>query len=68
MADKQHKNKKTESKSVKKEPVQEAIDYGIDVPALIDNIDRSISERIKRHQIALNTIEQLQKAKELRED
>ena len=65
MADKQYKNRKTGSKSVKKDPIRAAIDYGIDVPALIDNIGRSFSERIKRHQIALNTVEKLQKVKEL---
>ena len=65
MTDKQHKNRKIKNKSVKKDPVQAAIDYGIDVPALIDNIGRSFSERIKRHQIALNTVEKLQKVKEL---
>lgn len=65
MAYKLHKKSKIKNKSVKKDPLQAAIDYGIDIPALTDNIGRSISERIKRHQIALNTVEKLQKAREL---
>jgi hypothetical protein len=54
---------KTKKKSPRKDPVQAAIDYGIDIQALIDNAGRTIAERIKRHQIALNTVESLQKAK-----
>ena len=42
-----------------------AIDYGIDIPMLIDNIRRSPAERIKRHQIALNTATMLRKAKRI---
>jgi hypothetical protein len=43
--------------------IQTAIDYGIDITMLIDNINRAPSERIRRHQIALNTAEKLRKAK-----
>ena len=43
--------------------VQAAIDYGIDVQALIDNLKRTPEERVIRHQIALNAMEALQKAK-----
>ena len=42
-----------------------AADYGIDIGALIENIKRSTSERIRRHDIALNTVQELQKAKQL---
>ena len=42
-----------------------AVEYGIDVSMLIDNINRSYSERIKRHQIALNTAKKLRKARKL---
>jgi hypothetical protein len=42
-----------------------AIDYGIDISMLIDNIRRSPAERIKRHQIALNTATKLRKAKRI---
>ena len=64
MAAKQ-KKKKTKSISVQTDPIQAAIDFGIDVSALIDNTNRSCMERIKRHQIALNTAEKLRKAREL---
>ena len=65
MAAKQKISSQTSSKSVEIDPVQAAVDYGIDVSALIDNSGRSCTERIKRHQIALNTAEKLRKAREL---
>jgi len=65
MAAKQNTSRETRSKSVEIDPVQAAVDYGIDVSALIDNAGRSCTERIKRHQIALNTAEKLRKAREL---
>jgi hypothetical protein len=43
--------------------IQAAADYGIDISMLIDNIRRSPAERIKRHQIALNTATKIRKAK-----
>jgi hypothetical protein len=46
----------------KKDAIQAAINYGIDVSVLKDNLKRSPAERIKRHQIALNTAEKLRKA------
>ncbi len=45
------------------EAIQAAIDYGIDIEMLIDNIKRNPSERIRRHQIALNATEKLRKAR-----
>ena len=45
--------------------VQAAIDYGIDVSMLMANIGRTPTERIIRHQIALNTAEKLRKARHL---
>jgi hypothetical protein len=42
-----------------------AVEYGIDVSMLIDNIHRSYSERIRRHQIALITAEKLKGARKL---
>lgn len=45
------------------DPVQEAIDYGIDVDQLRDNLALSITQRLQRHQIALNTVEMLSKAR-----
>lgn len=49
----------------KPDPLQVAADYGIDVSMLADNLKRSVTERIRRHQIALNTVEKLRKAKRL---
>jgi hypothetical protein len=43
--------------------VQEAIDYGIDVAAIRDNLALTPAERLRRHQIALNTVEMLQRAR-----
>jgi hypothetical protein len=37
----------------------------IDMQMLKDNLKRSYAERIRRHQIALETMEKLQKAKRL---
>ncbi len=47
------------------DPIQVAADYGIDVSMLADNLRRSVTDRIKRHQIALNTAKKLRKAKRL---
>ena len=43
--------------------VRAAIDYGIDVTMLIDNIYRTPSERVRRHQAALETVEKLREAR-----
>ncbi|HEW79729.1 MAG TPA: hypothetical protein ENH34_07195 [Phycisphaerales bacterium] len=43
----------------------QAEDFGIDISMLIDNIKRSPTERIRRHQIALNIVEKLRKAKHI---
>ena len=59
------KNAKRRDKSRQKDPIRAAIDYGIDVSMLADNLRRSVTDRIKRHQIALNTAEKLRKAKRL---
>jgi hypothetical protein len=47
------------------DPIQAAMDYGVDVSMLADNLERSVTERIRRHQIALNMVEKLRKAKKL---
>jgi hypothetical protein len=54
---------KTKKKLRWPKEVQTAIDYGIDIYALIANLKRTPAERIRRHQIALNTLEKLQGAK-----
>jgi len=51
--------------SARTDRLKAAADYGIDIGALIENIKRSPTERIRRHNIALNTIEELRKAKQL---
>ncbi len=65
MAAKSKKNRMPKSKSLRAAEIQAAIDYGIDVSMLIQNVNRSCTERIIRHQIALNTVEKLRKARRL---
>jgi hypothetical protein len=45
------------------DPIQEAADYGIDVTALRDNLALTPAERLRRHQLALDLVHLLQKAK-----
>jgi hypothetical protein len=54
---------KTKHNRRQTDAIQAAIDYGVDVSMLIDNLKRGPAERIRRHQIALNTIEKLRKAR-----
>jgi len=42
-----------------------ARDYGVDIQMLQANLNRPVIERIRRHQIALDTFEKLRKAKQL---
>lgn len=65
MAATSKKNAKGEGTFEQTDPIKAAIDYGIDVAMLVDNLRRSVTERIRRHQIALNTAEKLRKAKKL---
>jgi hypothetical protein len=65
MAEKSNQNIRNRNKSRRTDPVQIAADYGIDVSMLADNLKRSVTERIRRHQIALNTAVKLRKAKRL---
>ncbi len=48
-----------------RDAVQEAVDYGIDVAALRDNLALPVAERLRRHDIALTTVEMLRKARRL---
>ena len=59
------KNKMPKNKSRQIDQIQAAIDHGIDISMLIQNISRGCTERIIRHQIALNTLEKLRKARRL---
>jgi len=47
----------------RKDPIRAAVDYGIDIPMLLANMARTPAERIRRHQIALETFRALRKAK-----
>ena len=46
------------------DPVQAAIYYGV-VAQFRDNLALTVSERLRRHQIALSTVEMLRKARRL---
>jgi hypothetical protein len=45
--------------------IRAAAEYGIDVTQLRDNLAMTVAERLRRHQIALNTVEMLKKARRL---
>ena len=51
--------------SEKKDELQAAADYGIDISLLAGNLQKTPAERIRLHQIALNTAEKFRKAKRL---
>ncbi|KPK42687.1 MAG: hypothetical protein AMJ65_07285 [Phycisphaerae bacterium SG8_4] len=65
MAGKSNENREFQTKSRQTDPVQAAIDCGIDIEMLVDNLQRTVTDRIERNQIALNTAEKLRKAKRL---
>lgn len=65
MVGKSNENVKGKNSTRQTGSVQAAIDHGIDVSMIVDNLRRSVSDRIKRHQIALDTVEKLRKAKRL---
>jgi hypothetical protein len=53
-------------KLLKKNPaLANAARYGVDIALLLDNIRRPVSERIRRHQAALNAIKKLRNARPL---
>jgi len=43
----------------------EARDHGVDISMLLANLKRPVIERIKRHQIALDTFQKLQNARKI---
>jgi len=63
MAEKDNHEKGCKNVSPQPDPIQAAIDYGIDVTVLRDNLGRTPAERIRRHQIALNTAKKLRQAR-----
>jgi len=52
-------------KSTQQDEIQKAIDYGIDIKMLKANLKRTVAERIRRHQAALDLVRRLQKAKKV---
>jgi hypothetical protein len=56
---KQMKNKKMYKQ--RKDPIKAAAEYGIDIEMLKANLARPLMERIRRHQIALDTYNILRK-------
>ena len=47
------------------DPACEAVDCDIDLAMLRDNLALSVAQRLRRHDIALTTVEMLQKARRL---
>jgi hypothetical protein len=45
--------------------LKEACDYGIDIQMLMDNANRTLEERLRRHQAALNAFNLLKGARKL---
>ena len=58
-----NKSIKILSPGPRKDPIHAAAEYGIDIPMLTANLARTPAERIRRHQIALETFKALRKAK-----
>ncbi len=48
-----------------KDPIATAAEYGIDIAMLEANLARTPVERIRRHQIALETFRKLRKARRI---
>jgi len=48
--------------------VARAESFGIDVSQLRDNLAMTVGERLRRHQVALNTVELLRKARRINEE
>ncbi|MHC4517941.1 MAG: hypothetical protein ACYTAS_05085 [Planctomycetota bacterium] len=57
------KDKRTTARGGAVEVVHAAAEYGIDVAQLRDNLALTVAERLRRHQIALDTVEMLRKAR-----
>ena len=60
--DMEHKIPSLDSLLATKDAWQQAQRKGVDVHLLWDNLNRSVAERIVRHQAALNTLLKLKKA------
>jgi hypothetical protein len=53
------------SRRPRKDPIQAAAEYGIDIPMLTANLARTPAQRVRRHQIALETYRMLRKSKRI---
>ena len=62
------KNKNGQVNLEQEDAIRAAQEYGIDVDMLLDNLKRSPAERIRRHQIALETVEKLREADKQKPD
>jgi 3-dehydroquinate dehydratase len=64
--DKANVSSETLAELIKRIPeLAAARDYGVDIRMLQANLNRPVIERIRRHQIALDTFEKLRGAKQL---
>jgi len=54
---------KSQGQSESPDAVREAVEYGIDISLLRANLALSPAERMRRHQIALDRMRRLQKAR-----
>ncbi|MEN6337545.1 MAG: hypothetical protein ABFE01_25105 [Phycisphaerales bacterium] len=57
--------RKPKARRVPVDPAREAAECGIDLAMLRDNLALPVAERLRRHDIALTTVEMLRKAKRL---
>ncbi len=47
------------------DPTREAVESGVDLAMLRDNLTLTVAQRLRRHDIALTTLEMLRKARRL---
>jgi hypothetical protein len=65
MRQRNKKNAEADLPRHQKDPIQAAAEYGIDIAMLEANLARTPAERIRRHQIALETFFKLRKTKRI---
>ncbi len=56
------KNKTAKRVKKRKDPIQKAIDYGIDVTLLYERLKLTPTERIEKHEQMLEFVEELRRA------
>ena len=62
MAGQEKTGKKGFAGDTRGDEIDAAADFGIDISMLKDNLNRSYTQRVRRHQIALETVQKLRKA------